>query len=265
MRRRSLSTPALPGAPWGWACAGGLLGLLLAGLLWLPAALLGWALAQASAGQIQLVQTSGTLWQGAATVLLSDGRAGASQALPSPLHWRLRPAGLGAQLELRSDCCLRQPLRLDWRAGLGTQRLRVADGHSQWPLALLAGLGAPWNTLGLQGQLQLRQQGLELVWSQGRLQSQGQASLELHNLSAALSTLPVLGSYRLQVLTGAVPGLELSTLHGELQLSGQGQWVQGRLRFRGQAQASEDREAALANLLSLIGQRNGKVTALSWG
>ena len=59
--------------------------------------------------------------------------------------------------------------------------------------------------------------------------------------------------------------LALNTLNGGLVLQGNGQWVGGRLRFRGDASASPGNETALANLLSIIGRREGKRSVLTFG
>ena len=57
----------------------------------------------------------------------------------------------------------------------------------------------------------------------------------------------------------------LQTLRGELLLQGNGQWVGGQLRFRGDAQAAPGREEALANLLNIIGRRQGPRSLLHIG
>jgi general secretion pathway protein N len=59
--------------------------------------------------------------------------------------------------------------------------------------------------------------------------------------------------------------LRLETLEGSLQLSGSGQWVGSRLRFRGEASALPERESALANLLNIIGRRSGPRSLISIG
>jgi general secretion pathway protein N len=59
--------------------------------------------------------------------------------------------------------------------------------------------------------------------------------------------------------------LRLETLDGSLQLTGSGQWVGSRLRFRGEAAAAPEREAALANLLNIIGRRSGPRSIISIG
>jgi len=74
-----------------------------------------------------------------------------------------------------------------------------------------------------------------------------------------------MGSYRLELTGGEVPALALSTLQGPLQLTGSGQWVSQRLRFAGEASAAPDREAALANLLNIIGRRSGARSLITVG
>ena len=131
--------------------------------------------------------------------------------------------------------------------------------------AVLAGLGTPWNTLQPQGQLMLQTQGLEAVWSAGRMALAGRAQLDAMSMSSRLSTLRPMGSYRLELTGGEVPALALSTLQGPLQLTGSGQWVSQRLRFAGEASAAPDREAALANLLNIIGRRSGARSLITVG
>ncbi len=140
-------------------------------------------------------------------------------------------------------------------------------GH--WPAAWLAGLGTPWNTLQLGGLLQLASPGLRLQSVQGRLRLDGALALELQGMSSRLSPLPVLGSYRLglqsQPAGGESATLRLDTLDGALRLSGSGQWTGARLRFRGDAQAADGQAAALANLLNIIGRRQGALSIISIG
>jgi len=76
-------------------------------------------------------------------------------------------------------------------------------------------------------------------------------------MASRLSTLKPMGSYRVTLAGGASPELRLTTLAGPLQLSGQGQWVGQRLRFDGEASSAPESQAALSNLLNIIGRRNG--------
>ena len=274
-----------------WAVWGVLLGTLLAGVANAPAQWLADALHQASAQRLLLADARGSLWTGSAVLVLTggDGSRDAS-ALPGRLHWRLRPDWRGLALAAQQDCCINGNLNLHWQPGWGGYTLALAGagclrprpsgqqvepdcaesaliGH--WPAAWLAGLGTPWNTLQLGGRLHLASPGLRLQSVQGRLSLHGALALELQGVSSRLSPLPVLGSYRLglqgQPAGGESATLQLDTLDGALRLSGSGQWTGGRLRFRGQAQAAEGQAAALANLLNIIGRRQGALSVISIG
>jgi general secretion pathway protein N len=122
------------------------------------------------------------------------------------------------------------------------------------PAELLAGLGAPWNTLQLVGELEFASEQLSGVWSAGEGVSHlvGRASIEAKNVATALSTVRPLGSYRL-TSTGSVLRLETPNPVA-LILSGTGSIEQGRASFQGEAMAAPGREEALSNLLHIVGQ-----------
>ena len=77
-----------------------------------------------------------------------------------------------------------------------------------------------------------------------------------------------LGSYRLTLRGDPGPAgqslLGLSTQQGALQLSGNGVWGPGGVRFRGEARAASD-DAVLSNLLNIIGRRDGARSVISIG
>lgn len=264
MARNRSARPATGG--WLWAFAGAQLGLVASVLLFAPAQWLAAGLERATGGRLLLNEARGTVWNGSAQLVLTGG-AGSSDAaaLPTRLDWRLRPAWGGLRAELASACCTPRPLALQARLRWGGGALAVADAPSQWPAALLAGLGTPWNTLQVEGDLQLSTQGLSVEWVEGRLAVAGRAELQALRLSSRLSTLRPMGSYRITLSGGATPTLQLSTLEGSLQLSGGGQWVGSRLRFSGEASAAPEREAALANLLNIIGRRSGARSIITIG
>lgn len=253
-------------APWGWGLSGVLLGALLAVLLFAPARWLAGAVRQASAGQVLLQDARGTVWSGSAQLTLTGGAGSvASASLPSRLDWRIQPGLTGLGLQLAASCCLAQPWQLwlapSWRGAV----LRVSDSPSNWPAELLTGLGTPFNTIAPSGQLALTTQGLTLTWAAGRLQLAGQAQLDAQDISSRLSTLRPMGSYRLTVTGGTAPELLLATLQGGLRLSGRGQWVGGRLRFVGEASSAAEHQAALSNLLNIIGRRDGARSLIKLG
>lgn len=268
--RRPVQPPSLPVAPWRWALAGGALGWLLALAAGAPAHWLGSALRWATLDRVQLQAERGTVWSGSAQLVLTGG-AGTQdrRSLPGRIHWHWGVVWPGLSLQLSAECCTTQPLQ--WHALITSQGLamQLQDQRSQWPMDLLTGLGAPWNTLDAQGRLQWQSTGLRLHWQQGQLQWHGQSQLQVQQLTSRLSTLRPMGSYEI-VLQGSASGtptpeLTLRTLEGPLQLQGQGQWLGQRLRFAGEASAQEGSEAALANLLNIIGRRDGSRSLLSLG
>ena len=88
-------------------------------------------------------------------------------------------------------------------------------------------------------------------------------------MSSRLTTLETLGSYKIS-LTGGSGGnsatlLSVSTLDGPLQLTGSGTWGPGGVKFRGEARSAAVDEAALSNLLNIIGRRDGARSIISIG
>ena len=237
-------------------------GLLVALLVWAPAQWLAWGVSQVSQGQVQWLNARGTVWSGSAHLVLSGGPGSQDrQALPGRLNWTLSPLWTGLRLSWQADCCMSQAAHWQFQVGGSKLQIQASDHVSQWPAALLTGLGAPWNSLQPAGQLRLRTQGLQLVWTGGHLQMSGLAELQLNNMSSRLSSTRPIGSYQLELRAppegSPTPSLQLSTLQGPLLISGEGQWVGARLRFTGEASAQEGHESALNNLLNILGRRQG--------
>lgn len=268
-----------PRAPWRWAIIGAAIGLVVAFVLFAPAAWVARGVHHWSGGQMWLHETSGTWWQGSARVALTSGPTGTDRTrLPGRLHWRLTPgwssgpdaeAGLRgplARLRVEADCCTREPLHLAAAAaGLGA-RIRLQGPTSVWPAAMLAGLGTPWNTLEPDGEVRISAPGPVLTLGQGRWSLQGAITLEAREMSTRLSTLRPMGSYRLELRGGDVPLLALETLEpSSLRLEGEGRWVGNRLRFLGSASAADGRVEALSNLLNIIGRRDGARSIIQLG
>jgi general secretion pathway protein N len=257
--------------PARWALVGTLLGATLATVLWLPARWLQPWVSQASQGRVEWVQTQGTLWDGQTRIALTGGPGSQDRALvPGTWSWQLRPnwrGGPGAVLRVVASCCLAQPVQVvaHWQNQSTTWRVSDAQWHA--PLTPLRGLGTPWNTLGLQGQLQLQTLGLAGTLKGGRSVVQGQVQVSASDVSSRLTTVAPLGSYSAELSwpQQALAQWSVRTLSGHLDIHGQGQIAQGRVRFRGEASASAETETALANLLNIIGRRQGRVTLLTLG
>src|SRR5262249_8966665 len=146
-------------------------------------------------------------------------------ALPGRIAWHLAPRWDGAAAQVRAECCTPEPLAARARWRFAGWQLQVGDGVSQWPAGVLAGLGTPWNTLQLDGEVRLATQGLSVEWVEGRPRIAGRAELEALHVASRLSTLRPMGSYRITLQGGTQATLRLDTLEGSLLLSGTGQWV----------------------------------------
>ena len=256
-----------PRAPWHWALTGVVLGALVLLAFAAPARWLVSGLAWASGERVLLSDAQGSVWGGSALLVLAGGADSHDRAaLPGRVHWRLVPVALGVDVRIRADCCTPQePLELRARPGWGGFRIDVADGQSLWPAALLAGLGTPLNTIQPQGELALTTRALGFQRTAGRWIVNGGLEVTARQLSSRLSTLRPMGSYRLELRGGEDIRVTLTTLEGGLRLSGSGQWVGTRLRFRGEASTAPGLEAQLANLLNILGRREGDRAIMSFG
>ncbi len=265
MARAAFPVPA-PRRGWRWGAFGALLGLLLAVVLFAPARWLAAALQQRTGGHLLLVNPRGTVWDGAAGVVLASGPGGSeSMSLPGRIDWRLRPHWNGIAASLDIPCCAALPLRLRALPSGGGLRLEWDDGQSRWPAALLSGLGAPFNTLKPEGALDLITRGFAMQWAGGQLALAGGLTILATDISSSLSTLRPMGSYQLTLEGGSATSLLLTTREGALQLNGSGRWSGGALRFSGEASAAPGSEEALSNLLNIIGRRDGARSLITLG
>ena len=241
---------------WRWAVKGMLLGLVVAFLAFAPGTWWAALLHRASSGKVQFIEVRGTVWTGSARLLLTGGAGSRDNAvLPGRVDWQLRPGWLVLKTRINADCCLTTPLQGRLAPRWGGASLQITDGVLQLPATVLAGLGAPWNTAQLEGNLRLITQKFSVQWFGRRMTFAGRAELTALAVSSRLSAVKPLGSYRLTLTDGHPATLLLATLEGPLQLSGG--WVKSRLRFEGVASAAAENEAELGQLLSLIGRREG--------
>lgn len=262
-------------APLRWSLAGALLGGLLALIVYAPASWLAQALASASGGHLLITDTRGSIWNGSGVLVLTGGAGSRdASALPGRLRWSMGLQGaLSLRLSARQDCCINEQLQLRLSPGWGRFEIALAnpaqagDWLARWPAGWLMGLGTPWNTLQPGGSLRLSARDFRLESVQGRWRQAGQLDLELVNLSSRVSTLAPLGSYRFTIAAdpSGLSLLRLDTLDGALLLSGLGSLAGGKARFSGEARAAPGREAALDNLLNIIGRRQGARSVISIG
>ena len=291
-RNRQLWSPTVAGSGWSestlaeqawdvergaavrWAIAGALFGILAGLVVFAPAAWLAKAVASASDQRLLLSDARGTIWSGSAVPILTGGADSRDASyLPGRLQWTLSPRFYGVELAARQDCCINGTMIVQIRPGLGRIKAALvpaaAGAIGQWPSAWLGGLGTPWNTLQLGGTARIATPGFTLEQVEGRWRLDGRVDLELEGVSSRLTTLDTLGSYRVSLTGGSGANsamlLSLSTLDGPLQLTGSGTWGPGGVKFRGEARSATVDEAALSNLLNIIGRRDGARSIISIG
>jgi general secretion pathway protein N len=262
------------GAALRWGIAGAAVGVLIGLVAFAPAAWLASAVASATDQRLLLADARGTLWSGSAVPVLTGGPGSRdASALPGRMEWTLGLKGLGLELRATQACCLNGTIALELKPGFGRMSTTLVPPQGgwigQWPSAWLGGLGTPFNTLQLGGSIRLSSPGITFETVQGRTLVRGRADVELVNASSRLSTLDSLGTYRLSLTGDAASAgtsrLTLSTLEGALQLSGSGTWGADGVRFRGEARAAQGDDAALSNLLNIIGRREGARSVISIG
>ncbi len=219
-----------------------------------PAAWVGdWLQAQ---GRLRLVDARGTVWNGSAMLGLSDGRQ--VTLLPGRLSWKI---GLAAIASGRVTADVSHPaLAAPLAVTLAAKSIALKAGQAELPAALLAALGAPFNTVRPGGALGLRWTDVELT---GGVLA-GNLQIDWSDAQSALSTVAPLGSYRLQVTgAGDTARLQLDTLRGPLRLQGSGTVKGGRVSFKGMASADLEMRPALIGLIGVLGPRVGDQAILA--
>ncbi|MDQ6640860.1 MAG: type II secretion system protein N [Pseudomonadota bacterium] len=261
------------GAAVRWAAFGAIVGVLAGLVLFAPASWLASAIASSTGGRLVLADARGTIWSGSAVAVLAGGPDSRDASfLPGRLEWTLAPRWYGFDLAARQECCLNGTATIQIRPGLGRVRATLVprtDWVGQWPSAWLGGLGTPWNTLQLGGSFRLLSPGVTVESVEGRWRLDGRLDLALEGVSSRLTTLDTLGSYKVSLTggngTNSATLLSVATLDGPLQLTGNGTWGPGGVKFRGEARAAAVDEAALSNLLNIIGRRDGARSIISIG
>jgi general secretion pathway protein N len=224
-------------------------------LVRLPAAWITPQFAQATHGHVNLIEPQGSLWHGSASLMLAaagDDTSGAT-LLPGRIEWRTAfwPLFTGrVRMQMRQTEAMPDAVTVDATLGSAT----LSAGSIGVPASLLSGLGAPFNTLALDGAVQLS-------WSPWRVIGQnayGRLSVTLTDVSSRASLVRPLGSYRAVLQAqGASSTIELTTLKGPLLLSGNGIVSRTSSSFQGTASAAPEQRDNLAGLLNLLGRPTG--------
>jgi general secretion pathway protein N len=236
-------------------------GLVLVSMM--PAAWITPQFAKATQGHVNLVDASGSLWHGSATVMLSAGDdVETATVLPGRVEWSTSFWSIFAgrlHMDLRETDEMPEPLRIDASLSGAT----VSANGIAVPATLFRGLGAPFNTLNLQGNVYAKWTTLRLI--HGR--AFGGITVTFDDVASSVSPVRPLGSYRVEVQEeGAAATLDLATLKGPLLLTGRGRVGAGGTSFNGAASAVPEQRDNLAGLLNLLGRPTATgSTALSYG
>lgn len=258
-------------SPWSWACAGLVSGALLVAVVLAPAAWLARSVNAMAQGNLVLSDAAGTVWSGSAQVVLTGGPGSRDAVrLPGRVYWTLSAGWGRLYAGLAADCCTAAPVQMElaplsWVTWWNGWSLQVQAHRSTWPAALLTGLGTPWNTVQAEGNLVVSTSGFTVNAALQRITLAGDIALEAQDMRSRLSTLHPLGTYRMDLSGGDQPALVLTTLKGDLQLSGKGRWSAGRLRFEGEARAEPAHAQELSNLLNILGRRDGVRSVITLG
>jgi general secretion pathway protein N len=223
-------------------------------LVMAPAAWVTPQFAKATQGHVNLVDPSGSLWHGSASLMLAAGPGSeAATLLPGRIEWRTSfwPLFMGrVHMQMRQSEAMPDPVVVDATLRNAT----LSGGSITVPASLLAGLGAPFNTLDLQGDVRLTW----TDWRSFNRQAFGQLIVTLNDMSSRVSRVKPLGSYRVVFQAqGASGALDLSTTKGPLLLNGHGTVSEASTSFTGVASTTPDAVDNLAGLLNLLGRPMG--------
>lgn len=232
-----------------------------------PATWVAEQLAKTSGGRVQIAQARGVWHQGSGILVLSSAPGGADA-----VHWRHALEWRVAALLWPSQWALRitlpeagPPLSVMLALSRSGWTVETLPWQGVLPLAALQGLGAPFNTLALNGEAQLALATIPFLPAPSA-KAPLSPNLDIHikQLRSALAREVVLGDYVVQgTASGGGGAFVLRTISGVLQLDGAGDCRGGQrlsCSFKGTARATRRDDAVMANLLGLLGEQLGRKT-----
>jgi hypothetical protein len=231
----------------------GLVFYLLFLIIEIPASWFAWGLNRYTQGTIRLDPIAGSLWSGSGRLVVYY-----PQTTPHDFgqtEWRINPLWLFAgrvQLSLQDN---RQDRQIKTTLGVARNSFMLMDTDTELPAPFIARIYPPLSLISPQGKVRIS--AAELVLAPETVK--GAAAVEWLNAGSSLSSVQPLGDYRLDIMgAGGNADLKLTTMRGDLGLTGQGQWqpAEGQFRLTGSAQPSA-RAAELEPLLKLMGDDQG--------
>ncbi|MDR5778025.1 type II secretion system protein N [Caballeronia sp. LZ065] len=222
-------------------------------LVMMPAVWIVPQFSKATDGHVNLVDPSGSLWRGSATLMLAAGSDGSGATLlPGRIEWTTAfwPLFTGrVHMTMRQTQAMPDAVIVD----ASPRGATLSASEIAVPATLLSGLGAPFNTLNFDGNVRL-------AWTELRLlnrKAYGQVVVTLDDMASSVSRIKPLGSYRVALQAeGAQASIDLSTSKGPLILKGNGSISQESTSFQGTATAAPEQRENLAGLLNLLGRHS---------
>lgn len=231
----------------------GLVFYLLFLIIEMPASWFAWGLDRYTQGTVRLDPIAGSLWSG-------NGRLVIYYPPTTPhdfgqTEWNINPFWLligRVQLSLQAN---NQDRQIKTTLGVTRNSFLLKDTDIVMPAPFIAQLYTPLSLISPQGKTRLS--ATELIVAPEKIE--GTATLEWLNAGSSLSSVQPLGDYRLEI-TGAEKNanLKLTTLRGDLEFTGQGQWQPqtGQIQFNGSA-TPRMHAIELEPLLKLLGNDLG--------
>jgi general secretion pathway protein N len=204
-------------------------------------------------GTVRLDPIAGSLWSGNGRLVIYYP--------PTKPHdfgktdWSINPFWLLAgrvRLSLQAN---HQDRQIKTTLGVARNSFMLKDTEAEFSAPFAAQLYSPLSLISPQGKVRISTEGLTL--SPDKME--GAATLEWLNAGSSLSSVQPLGDYRLEI-TGADKNanLKLTTLRGDLEFTGQGQWQTqtGQVQINGSA-LPRARAGELSAFLSMLGADQG--------
>lgn len=220
----------------------------------IPSTWLSWGLSRASHGAVHLYRSDGTLWRGTGELAIAVGQGDAVHF--GRIKWRITPLRLLiGQVKIRlRPVDLADPTRVTLTIGIG--KITLHEVSAAVPARLAALVYPPIALITPSGQAQISAKAVELT----RENFRGEVAIVWQNAGSRFPNISGLGDYRLAISgKGDTASIALSTVRGDLALSGQGQWQirgNGDLQLNGNIKPTA-RIGELEPLLQKLGPDRG--------
>lgn len=231
----------------------GLVFYLLFLIIEMPASWFAWGLNRYTQGTVRLDPIAGSLWSG-------NGRLVIYYPPTTPhdfgqAEWSINPLWLftgRVQLSLQTSD---QDRQIKTTFNIANNSFILKDTDIVVPATLIARIYAPLSLISPQGKVRISTSELTVAPEN----MEGTATLEWLSAGSGLSSVQPLGDYRLDIIgVEKNAKLKLTTLRGDLEFTGQGQWLPqtGQIQINGSA-LPRARVGELESLLGMIGSDQG--------